>query len=218
MGKLCSAHTSSVTGLQLCSFCGVHSAAPCSGPFSHQALLSCCSHLFHSLWLKAQMGLWGWRLPFLVAVPFVVTAFLLRVHMVESDEFLAVRRVEGGHADEEHQGKVQVATPAAREALGQSALSWAGHRLPMVRLLRRRPIGLLLDVTFVTWLASAIYVVVSLWTCGCRLKQHEWAVSVQIGWSRSCSCVACNACSDRSAPATAYLCEQVLCIPCTQKF
>jgi hypothetical protein len=118
---------------------------------------------------------WGWRVPFFVAVPIVATALLLRAHMHESGEFLAARgrdRAVAGEAKGSMSaapsvtsaGSLAVALssgPAAAETAPAPRCSAAcvPREMPVVRLLRGSWLGLALDVAFIAWLSSSIYVV-----------------------------------------------------------
>lgn len=141
---------------------------------------------------KDQMNLWGWRIPFLAALPIFVTALLLRVHMRESEEFISSKALlaSGGGASDgvgaspspqrvSSTGGCGSTRPKRPNHLecGQDAAGLSDvsvllpgslrpppgppllQRVPLAQLLRMRPVGLLMDVLFVAWFASGLYVV-----------------------------------------------------------
>lgn len=111
------------------------------------------------------MLLWGWRIPFLLSLPIFATALLLRTYMRESDEFLASKAAAGGAA------LAPEADPDAKAASGTAPLLAGGSgdaraarcgcagRVPLLRLFRTAGLGFALDMVYVAWLVSTIYVV-----------------------------------------------------------
>ena len=105
------------------------------------------------------MKVWGWRLPFLVAIPIVGTAVLLRTFMVESAEFLRAQ-------EQRRAGAELKKTSGASDRVGSSSATppppspcCTSEGFPVMCLLRRRGVAFALDVLYVAWLASAIYVI-----------------------------------------------------------
>jgi hypothetical protein len=111
------------------------------------------------------MLLWGWRVPFLAAIPIIAVALVLRVQMQESSEFLALKGAPapaaGGGAD-----GAAAASPAGGSGGGccsrrqpGSVLVEAVTQFPAAQLLRRAPLGFILQAVYVSWLSSVLYVV-----------------------------------------------------------
>lgn len=131
-----------------------------------------------------RMAAWGWRVPFLAALPIVAVALFLRLRMRESDVFVAAREARlllqegrGGAGGElsPAAGGVKAGTPKGADGGGPAAAGGAGPArkarrgagprcgplagAPLAQLLRRRWLAWCMDVAFVTWLASLLYVV-----------------------------------------------------------
>lgn len=127
------------------------------------------------------MLLWGWRVPFLLALPIFFTALALRSRMDESGEFLAARGAAAAEAaagaaaaDEEAKGGLLAGgggngggggeSGAARLQRGGRGGGGCGGgglvaRVPLLRMFQAAWLGWACDVLWVAWLTSATYVV-----------------------------------------------------------
>jgi len=151
------------------------------------------------------MLVWGWRIPFLAALPIVVVALVLRARMSESSLFLGAKehpiRVEEDVEQVAQEAK-QLKLARGYDSSGPTAASSlskahdASHtkararcaavieHAPVAQLLRHRALPLLLDMLFVGWLSSCLYVVYA-WIPAALRKAKVMSTLMSLGMAMS---------------------------------